>query len=67
MSHIMREIHAEAMLLGLPCPYDCATCDPNNSAEAEEAAWEEAQGEARRARWEAARAQAIATGRTVKV
>lgn len=66
----MREAHAEAMLLGNPCPFDCGPCDPNNSVEAEEYAWEQQEEdarEARRARREAARAEAIATGRTVKV
>lgn len=49
------------------CPLDCAASDVGVGEEAEEAAWEEEQAAARRDRREAARAEAIATGRTVKV
>lgn len=47
------------------CPLDCGAGE--NYEMEEEAAWEEAQAEERRTRREAARAEAIATGRTVKV
>lgn len=28
MSDLMREQHAEALMLGLPCPFDCGRCAP---------------------------------------
>lgn len=44
------------------CPLDCGASEPTPEEEAE---WAEAAE--RRERWEAARAEAIRTGRTVKV
>lgn len=47
------------------CPLDCGASEPTPEEEAE--AWEASEAEDRRARWEAARAEAVRTGRTVKV
>jgi hypothetical protein len=63
----MRDVHTEYSLLGLGCPWDC--CDPmaqyEGMEEEAEAAQEADAHAAFRARVEAARAEAIATGRTV--
>jgi hypothetical protein len=67
----MRDVHTEYSLLGLGCPWDC--CDPMAQYEhaEEDAAAEAAQDAdahaAFRARVEAARAEAIATGTTVRL
>lgn len=65
---VMRDQHTEALLLGHGCPFDCVSCDTQAQYEGyTEEDFEEAAAADRRAAREAARAEAIATGRTVKV
>lgn len=59
----MRDVHTEYSMLGLGCPWDC--CDPMAAYEHEEEDADQAAHDAFRARIEVARAEAIATGRTV--